>query len=116
MRNQAGDLVECSQSNFFLVKDGAVLTPPLEAGLLPGITREFVLDLAAELGLPAREERLTPDDLKRAPEAFITGTTREVTPVVAIDALTIGTGLPGPVTMRLLERFRAAVTARAYST
>ena len=55
MQNQAGELVECSQSNFFIVRDGQVLTPPLAAGLLPGITREFVLELADELGLPARE-------------------------------------------------------------
>jgi branched-chain amino acid aminotransferase len=116
MQNQAGELVECSQSNVFLVRDGEVLTPPLEAGLLPGITREYVMELASEIGVRAREATLTPADLPLASEAFITGTTREVTPVVAIDALTIGTGRPGPVTMRLLERFRAAVTARAYST
>ena len=107
MRNQAGELVECSQSNVFLVKDDAVVTPPLSGGLLPGITREFVLELADELGVPAREERLTPDDLRTAPEAFITGTTREVTPVVRVDDLTIGSGRPGPITMRLLAKFRA---------
>jgi branched-chain amino acid aminotransferase len=107
MRNHAGDLVECSQSNIFLVKDGAVVTPPLSGGLLPGITREFVLELADEMGIPAREERLTPDDLRTAPEAFITGTTREVTPVVRVDDLTIGDGRPGAITMRLLAQFRA---------
>ena len=106
MRNQAGEIVECSQSNFFVVRNGAVLTPPLTAGLLPGITREFVMDLAAELGLSAREERLTPDDLGRAAEAFITGTTREVTPVVRVDDLKIGTGAPGEITRRLLALFR----------
>ena len=97
MQNQAGDLVECSQSNFFIVRDGQVLTPPLAAGLLPGITREFVMELADELGLPAREARLTPADLETADEAFITGTTREVTPVVAVDDRAIGAGTPGPV-------------------
>jgi branched-chain amino acid aminotransferase len=107
MRNQAGELVECSQSNIFLVKGDAVVTPPLSGGLLPGITREFVLELADELGIPAREERLTPDDLRTAPEAFITGTTREVTPVVRVDDLAIGSGRPGPITMRLLTQFRA---------
>ena len=116
MQNQAGELVECSQSNVFLVRDGEVLTPPLEAGLLPGITREYVMELAREIGVRAREATLTPADLPHASEAFITGTTREVTPVIAIDALTIGAGRPGPVTMRLLERFRAAVAERAYST
>ena len=57
MQNQAGELVECSQSNFFIVRDGAVLTPPLAAGLLPGITRAFVLRAGGELGIPAREAR-----------------------------------------------------------
>lgn len=106
MRNQDGDLVECSQSNIFLVRDGALMTPPLTAGLLPGITREFVVEMAAELGVPAREQRLTPDDLRTADEAFITGTTREVTPVVRVDDLTIGGGVPGAITKRLLAHFR----------
>ena len=109
MRNQAGDIVECSQSNFFIVRDGAVLTPPLVAGLLPGITREFVMEIANEMGVPAREQRLTPDDLRGADEAFITGTTREVTPVVRIDDLVIGDGRPGPTAKRLLARFRELV-------
>ena len=106
MCNQAGELVECSQSNFFIVRSGAVLTPPLAGGLLPGITRAFVLELAAELGLPAREERLTPADLQTADEAFITGTTREVTPVVTVDAMRVGSGRPGPISRKLLEFFR----------
>ncbi len=113
MRNQTGDVVECSQSNFFIVKDGAAVTPPLQAGLLPGITREFVLEVAADLGVPAREARITPDDVRSADEAFITGTTREVTPVVRVDDLTIGDGRPGEITSRLLSRFRERVpTAR----
>ena len=57
MHNQAGELVECSQSNFFVVRGGEVLTPPLAAGLLPGITRAYVLELAATLGIPGREAR-----------------------------------------------------------
>ena len=106
MQNQAGELVECSQSNFFIVRNGQVLTPPLAAGLLPGITREFVMELADELGLPAREVRLTPADLETADEAFITGTTREVTPVVAVDEQVVGSGAPGPVSNQLLAIFR----------
>jgi branched-chain amino acid aminotransferase len=109
MRNQAGELVECSQSNFFVVREGEVLTPPLAAGLLPGITREFVLELAGDLGMSARETTLRPEDLDTAAEAFITGTTREVTPVVAVDDLKIGDGAPGPITRRLLEEFRRRV-------
>ena len=109
MLNQDGDIAECSQSNFFIVKGGEVLTPHLSAGLLPGITREYVLQLAADLGYQAREARVTPTDLTTASEAFITGTTREVTPVVAVDDRQIGNGQPGPVTTRLLKEFRARV-------
>jgi branched-chain amino acid aminotransferase len=111
MLNQAGELTECSQSNFFLVIDGAVVTPPLEAGLLPGITRAFVLSLASEIGIAAREVTCTTGDLGRADEAFLTSTTREITPVVAVDGRPIGAGRPGPVTRRLLEAFRARVRA-----
>ena len=111
MQNQAGELVECSQSNFFIVRDGHVLTPPLSGGLLPGITRQFILELADELAMPAREARLTPADLATANEAFITGTTREVTPVVAVDERSIGMGTPGEVSRRLLEQFRIRADA-----
>ncbi len=111
MQNQAGELVECSQSNFFLVRDGQVLTPPLSAGLLPGITREFVLELADELGIPAREQQLTPADLATADEAFITGTTREVTPVVAVDDRVIARGAPGELSTRLLRVYRQRAAA-----
>ena len=105
MLNQAGEIAECAQSNFFLVQGGRVLTPPLTAGLLPGVTREFVIGLARELSIDAAEAGLTPDDLRTADEAFITGTTREITPVVAVDELKIGSGTPGPVTQRLIEAF-----------
>jgi len=110
MQNQAGELVECSQSNFFLVKDGTVLTAPLSAGLLPGITREFVMELANAMGVPCREARLVPADLETADEAFITGTTREITPVVMVDARPIGNGKPGVITGRLREAFLAKVS------
>jgi branched-chain amino acid aminotransferase len=111
MENQAGHLTECSQSNFFLVKDGVALTPPLSEGLLPGITREFVLDLAKEVGVAAREAVLTAADLAVADEAFITGTTREVTPVVRIDDRPVGDGRPGRISRQLLDAFRARVAA-----
>jgi branched-chain amino acid aminotransferase len=106
MLNQAGQLAACSQSNIFLVRTGEVRTPPLSEGLLPGITREYVLELAAELTLPAREMALGRDDLTEADEVFLTGTTREVTPVVTIDGRPVGDGKPGPVTRALLEAFR----------
>ena len=109
MLNQDGEIAECSQSNFFVVKGAAVITPPLAAGLLPGITREYVLHLASDLGYQAQENRLTPADLASVSEAFITGTTREITPVVSVDDRQIGNGRPGAVTTRLLTEFRARV-------
>ncbi len=113
MLNQAGEIAECSQSNVFLVIDGTAVTPPISAGLLPGVTREFVLELARDAGVPAREGRLTPADLDQAAEVFITGTTREVTPVRAIDDRAVGDGRPGPLTLRLLSAFRQRVAQPA---
>jgi branched-chain amino acid aminotransferase len=109
MQNQAGELVECSQSNMFLVKNGTALTPPVAAGLLPGITRQFVMELAQQAGIPSREARLTPDDIATADEMFLTGTTREVTPVIAVDDQKIGTGKPGPITQRLAKAYKSSV-------
>jgi branched-chain amino acid aminotransferase len=111
MLNQAGEIVECSQSNVFIVNNNVAVTPPVSAGLLPGITRAFVLDLARRSGIATREGRVTPEDLSRADEAFITGTTREVTPVIAVDRTAVGDSTPGPVTRKLAAAFRAAVGA-----
>ena len=116
MCNYRGELSECAQSNFFMVRDGVVLTPPSDAGLLEGITRGFLFDLAREAGIDAREQTLRPDDLETADEAFITGTTRELSPVVRVDERVIGNGKPGPVTLDLLARYRRYAwksTARA---
>jgi branched-chain amino acid aminotransferase len=110
MQNHDGHIVECSQSNFFIVKDGRLRTAPLADGLLPGITRQFVMDLARDLGVHTDERSYTPDDVYSADEAFITGTTREVTPVVRVGERRIGTGTPGAVTRRLLEEFRRRVS------
>jgi len=109
MMNQSGAIVECSQSNFFIVKEGRLRTAPLAAGLLPGITREWVITLARDMGFTVDEVDYTPADVFAADEAFITGTTREVTPVIAVDEHPIGTGTPGPVTVRLLAEFRRKV-------
>lgn len=109
MRNHRGELCECAQSNVFLVRDGALWTPPPEAGLLVGITRAFVIGLAERLGIDVHETTLVEADLAAADEAFITSTTREIVPVVAVDAQRIGDGQPGPVTRRLIEAFRAEV-------
>jgi branched-chain amino acid aminotransferase len=109
MRNHTGDLAECSQSNLFVVSRGLVRTPPLGAGLLPGITRAFVLELCGALGLPAEEAVLHDADLTGAEEAFLTSTTREVVPIVRVDGRPIGSGRPGPITSQLLAAFRSRV-------
>src|SRR4029077_8234323 len=95
MRNFRGELAEGTQSNLFIVKDGAALTPPLDAGLLPGITREFLFEVGAEAGIPVREAVLRDADLFGADEAFLTSTTREVVPIVTVDGRSIGSGSPG---------------------
>ena len=89
---------ECSQSNLFAVRDGAVLTPPLDAGLLEGVTRNLVFEVGADVGVPVREEVLRESDLPTVDELFITSTTREVVPAVRVGDRTIGSGTPGPVT------------------
>jgi branched-chain amino acid aminotransferase len=108
MCNYRGELSECSQSNFFMIRAGVLLTPPSEAGLLEGITRGFLFDVAREAGIEAREETLYPADLETADEVFITSTTRELSPVVRIDERIIGNGAPGPITLDLLARYRRA--------
>jgi branched-chain amino acid aminotransferase len=106
MRNYRGELAECTTSNFFVVKDGVALTPPLDAGLLAGITREFLFEVGEGVGIPIREQTLHDADLFGADEAFLTSTTRELVPVVRVDERTIGNGRPGPVTNALLQAFR----------
>jgi branched-chain amino acid aminotransferase len=106
MRNYRGELAECTQSNLFVVKNGAALTPNLDSGLLPGITREFLFEVGASLGIPVREAVLRDDDLFGADEAFLTSTTREVVPIVHVDDRKIGAGVPGPVTKALLDGYR----------
>jgi branched-chain amino acid aminotransferase len=111
MRNYRGELAECTQSNLFIVKGGEALTPPLDAGILPGISREFVFELgrgsAGMAVIPVREAVLRDADLLGADEAFLTSSTREIVPVVQVDEQAIGNGAPGPVTRLLLGRFRA---------
>src|SRR2546423_12660483 len=101
MRNYRGELTECTQSNLFVVQNGAVLTPALESGLLPGITREFVFELGRDTGVDVREQVLRDDDLFRADEAFLTSTPRDLLPIVTVDDRKIGDGKPGPVTWKL---------------
>jgi branched-chain amino acid aminotransferase len=111
MRNYRGELAECTQSNLFVVKNGVALTPPIDAGLLPGITREFLFEVGAENHITVREQVLHDDDLFGADEAFLTSTTREVVPIVQVDDRKVGSGLPGPITGALLDGFRRKAQA-----
>ena len=107
-----GSLSEGSSSNFFLVTRGALTTPPLESGVLPGITRRFVLECATALRIPHRESMCFASDVRHAEECFLTSSVREVVPVVAFDELAIGSGQPGPVTRALQQRYRERVRAQ----
>ncbi len=102
-----GHVSEGNSSNVFVVTAGEILTPPLSLGILPGITRGLVRRLAADLEIPFREAMLFAHDFERAGEAFLTSSLREVVPIVRIDGRRIGDGMPGPVTLRLLEAYRA---------
>src|SRR5207247_3015145 len=106
MRNYRGELAECTQSNLFIVTKGTALTPNIDSGLLPGITREFLFEVGASLGIAVREAVLRDADLFGADEAFLTSTTREVVPIVQVDDRKIGSGAPGPVTTALLDGYR----------
>lgn len=104
MLNTKGEVAECTGDNVFLVRDGVLLTPPIEAGILEGVTRQAVIELARPR-LPVREIALTKHDVYIADEMFLTGTAAEVIPVVKVDSRAIGAGQPGPITRDLMERF-----------
>ena len=105
MLNHKGEVAECTGDNIFLVRGGVLLTPPNDAGILEGITREAVIELARASGREVREVALTRHDVYIADECFLTGTAAEVIPVVRVDSRVIGSGTPGPVTRDLIERF-----------
>ena len=109
MLNQAGEVAECTGDNIFVLKGGVLKTPPPEAGILQGITRDFVLELAAQVGIPARESALTRHDVYTADEVFLTGTAAEVIAVTKVDGRVIGGGKQGPLTKKLRDAFTAAV-------
>ena len=109
MLNHKGEVAECTGDNVFIVRGGRLLTPPPDAGILEGITRNAVLDLARAAGIDCREATLVRHDLYTADECFLTGTAAEVIPVVEIDGRRIGSGVPGPVTKRLTDDFHALV-------
>jgi branched-chain amino acid aminotransferase len=111
MLNHDGNVAEGAGSNVFLVKDGVLVTPPLSAGILAGVTRAVVLERAAVLGVPLREAVVHVPELLAADEVFITSSLKELVPVRTVDGVTIGGGRPGPVTRRLLADFRAEAPA-----
>jgi branched-chain amino acid aminotransferase len=105
MLNHKGEVAECTGDNIFLVKHGALRTPPPDAGILDGITRDAVMELARADGIAVEEVALTRHDVFTADECFLTGTAAEVVPVVKCDGRPIGAGKPGPITRQLRERF-----------
>ena len=105
MLNAEGYVVECSGDNIFFLKNNVIVTPPTYLGILEGVTRNTVIDLARELGITVEEKVFTRHDLYTAEECFLTGTAAEVIPVVKIDQRIVGNGHPGTVTQKLIEEF-----------
>ncbi len=106
MLNKEGYVCEGTGDNIFIISKGKVITPAKHLGILPGITRDAVLEMAQELGYPVEEGVFTLHDVYTADECFLTGTAAEVVPVVAADSRSIGSGKPGEVTNQLIKRFR----------
>jgi branched-chain amino acid aminotransferase len=109
--NVWGYVAEATGSNVFVVKDGAMLTPALAAGLLPGITRSLALELATGIGISCSEQNITPAEFVEADECFITGTTKGILPVGRIDERILSP-VPGPVTRRMMDAYRDFVRER----
>ena len=105
MLNHKGEVAECTGDNIFIVKDGDLYTPPLDAGILAGITRATVIELASDADIAVHEVPLNRHDIYVADECFLTGSAAEVVPVVKLDDRVIGDGQPGPVTHDLTEQF-----------
>ena len=105
-----GYVSEGSGENIFIVRDGAIYTPPLASSVLPGITRGTIMTLCEDLGIPMREEMIPREMLYIADEVFFTGTAAEITPLRSVDRITVGAGRRGPITKRLQEEFFAILT------
>ncbi len=106
MLNHKGEVAECTGDNIFLVRDGRISTPPPDAGILEGITRNAVIEVARAAGIEFREVVLTKYDCYVADEIFLTGSAAEVISVVKLDGRVIGDGKPGPITRDLAARFK----------
>jgi len=114
MLDTNGQVAEATGENIFAVIRGRIVTPPLSAAILAGITRDSVITLARDLGYQVLEEPIARDQLLLADEVFLTGTAAEVTPVREIDDRAIGTGKPGPVTQRIQQTFFAATSGQLH--
>ncbi len=110
MLNKDGYVAEGTGDNIFIVKDNGIITPPTTAGILIGITRNVVIELANEAGMTVKEEQLTRDDLYNADECFLTGTAAEIIPVVNLDGRKIASGRPGKITLSLLKKYQELTT------
>lgn len=106
MLNKDGYVAECTGDNIFIVKEKKLVTPPIWMGILKGITRDVVIELAQKEGIAVEENIFTPFALYNSDECFLTGTAAEVIPVTRVDGRTIGEGVAGPVTKKLMEKFR----------
>ena len=106
MLNHKGEVAECTGDNIFITRDGLISTPPTEAGILEGLTRNSVIELARQAGHEVHETALVRHDIYTADECFLTGTAAEVIAVVSLDGRTIGEGTPGPITRDLMARFQ----------
>ena len=110
--NTAGDVAEGPGENIFIVKKGVLMTPPLTAGILPGITRRSIMQIAKDNGIKVIEKNIKPAELYKADEAFFTGTAAEVTPISVIDGKKIGIGRRGPITEKLQGIFYRVVKGK----
>jgi branched-chain amino acid aminotransferase len=110
MLNEQGYVAECTGDNIFVIKNGAVTTPPVYAGALGGITRGVVFEICAELSIPIKEVEMTRYDVYTADECFLTGTAAEVIAAIELDTRPIGDGKPGEVTQKIIDRFRQLTT------
>lgn len=106
MLNEQGFVSECTGDNIFTIKNGVIYTPPISSGALAGVTRNVVFEIAAEMGISIQEPNMTRYDIYTADECFLTGTAAEVIPAVKLDTRLIGDGTPGPLTKKLIARFR----------
>lgn len=106
MLNDQGMVAECTGDNIFVIRHGVISTPPLSAGALDGVTRRVVFEIAAELGIPIREIDMSRHEVYTCDECFLTGTAAEVIAAVKLDTRILGDGKPGPITQKVIAKFR----------